>query len=176
MVRDYIVEAVVANANKHEARWTRRAPYPYDVTEARRLCTLMQEELGELAQAINNKHEHPPELELLQIGGFVLNWLSRVIADPEHMRKISDIDDVKHPAPHTEKQETKERNAVFLERLKDVARDYDSLTTGPSFNLREGLSPYHWNGFRLLKFAELGVGSLYDADFPHTPEGWPGVR
>lgn len=36
------------------------------------------EEVLELSQAIRNKHEHPIELELIQIGGIVLNWLADI--------------------------------------------------------------------------------------------------
>jgi|GEM_PF-3594764 len=41
-------------------------------------------EVGELAYALDGKHEHPPELELVQIAGICVNWLVRlttIVAD-----------------------------------------------------------------------------------------------
>jgi len=40
------------------------------------LGTLL-EEVAELARALEGKHEHPPTLELIQIGGIVANMLTR---------------------------------------------------------------------------------------------------
>lgn len=40
------------------------------------LARLMQE-VGELASAIVEDHEHPPETELLQIASICLNWLEK---------------------------------------------------------------------------------------------------
>jgi hypothetical protein len=40
------------------------------------LGTLL-EEIAELARALEGKHEHPPELELIQIGGIVANMLTQ---------------------------------------------------------------------------------------------------
>ena len=34
------------------------------------------EEMAELARSLEGKHEHPPELELIQIGGIVANMLT----------------------------------------------------------------------------------------------------
>lgn len=70
------------------------------------------------------------------------------------------------------KEELKHVSEERLTWLKEVAREYDSYTAGIN-HMPRGISPYHWNGFRLLKFAEDGVGSLYDAHWPRTPEGWP---
>ena len=41
------------------------------------LRTLL-EEVAELAAALDGKHEHPPELELVQIAGICLTWLKRM--------------------------------------------------------------------------------------------------
>lgn len=40
------------------------------------LGTLL-EEIAELARSLEGKHEHRPELELIQIGGIVTNMLAR---------------------------------------------------------------------------------------------------
>jgi len=41
------------------------------------LRTLLAE-VSELAYALEGEHEHPPEFELTEIGGIVLNWLRRI--------------------------------------------------------------------------------------------------
>ena len=41
------------------------------------LRTLLAE-VAELAYALDGEHEHPPEYELVQIGGIVVNWLERI--------------------------------------------------------------------------------------------------
>lgn len=38
-------------------------------------------EVAELAAALDGKHEHPPELELVQIAGICLTWLRRMRRD-----------------------------------------------------------------------------------------------
>lgn len=38
---------------------------------------MLLEEVGELALALEEKHEHSPAVELVQLGGIVLNWLHR---------------------------------------------------------------------------------------------------
>ena len=38
---------------------------------------MLLQEVGELALALEGKHEHPPAVELVQIGGIILNWLHR---------------------------------------------------------------------------------------------------
>ena len=35
------------------------------------------EEVGELGTSLANDHDHPPELELCQIGSICLNWLDK---------------------------------------------------------------------------------------------------
>lgn len=42
------------------------------------------EEVGELASALNGRHEHDPEYELRQIAAIAMNWL--------HMRAIREAD------------------------------------------------------------------------------------
>ena len=39
------------------------------------------EEVGELGASLSNDHEHPPELELSQIGSICLNWLDKRARD-----------------------------------------------------------------------------------------------
>ena len=41
------------------------------------LRTLLAE-VAELAYALDGEHKHPPEYELVQIGGIVVNWLERI--------------------------------------------------------------------------------------------------
>jgi hypothetical protein len=41
------------------------------------LRTLLAE-VAELSYALDGEHEHPPEYELIQIGGIVVNWLDRI--------------------------------------------------------------------------------------------------
>jgi len=36
---------------------------------------MLLEEVAELAAALEGKHEHSPEIELVQIGGIAANWL-----------------------------------------------------------------------------------------------------
>lgn len=45
-----------------------------DEPESRWLAGLVAE-VGELADALHDKHEHSPDTELRQIGAIVLNWL-----------------------------------------------------------------------------------------------------
>ena len=39
---------------------------------------MLVEEVGELAAALGERHEHEPSHELIQIGGITLNWLMRL--------------------------------------------------------------------------------------------------
>lgn len=54
------------------------------------LGTLL-EEVAELARALEGKHEHPPELELVEIGGIVLNMLTRYATAPV-FREARDVE------------------------------------------------------------------------------------
>lgn len=56
------VKFIQKNAAQHEGK-------------APTLGTLL-EEIAELARSLEGKHEHPPELELIQIGGIVANMLT----------------------------------------------------------------------------------------------------
>ena len=58
------VETIIANARHHGAKLPSFA--------------MLLEEVNELALALEGNHEHPPEYELTQIGGIVLNWLQRL--------------------------------------------------------------------------------------------------
>ena len=46
-------------------------------SEKRPTFGTLMEEVAELTLALRGKHEHPPELELVQIGGIVANMLCR---------------------------------------------------------------------------------------------------
>lgn len=39
-------------------------------------------EVAELAYALDGEHEHPPELELIQIAGICVNWITRLRNQP----------------------------------------------------------------------------------------------
>lgn len=91
--KKHIVEALVRNAEKHEARWTKGPNHPGYMFS-------LVEELGELATALQGKHEHPPELELLQLGGLIINWLQAMGVDADRMAYIESIDEIKHPTPY----------------------------------------------------------------------------
>ena len=42
---------------------------------------MLAQEVLELSLALCNRHEHPPEWELVQIGGIVVNWLADIEAE-----------------------------------------------------------------------------------------------
>ena len=66
-MRDTILIPVTALAETHCRTWR-------DDPESVWLAGLM-EEVAELAQSLEGKHEHPPETELRQIAAICLNWL-----------------------------------------------------------------------------------------------------
>ena len=61
---DIVLKDIARNARENEHK------YPT-------LRTLLSE-ISELAYALDGEHEHPPELELVEIGGIVVNWLRRI--------------------------------------------------------------------------------------------------
>lgn len=90
---DYALDVIDQNAIFHREKWG-------DVIGADgnpnwpRLLALINEELGELSAAIMGKHEHPPELELIQLGGLILNWL-RCYSD-EQILSAQELEQAKH--------------------------------------------------------------------------------
>jgi len=62
-----IVNHIVINAGDNEDKNTT-------------LPTLLAE-VAELAYALEGRHEHPPEHELIQIAGICINWLRRLTSD-----------------------------------------------------------------------------------------------
>lgn len=42
---------------------------------------MLAEEMLELSLALRGQHEHPPWLELVQIGGIVTNWLADIMVE-----------------------------------------------------------------------------------------------
>lgn len=60
---------IVHNRQQHNMIWRDR-PDSYWLAR-------LVEEVGELAAALEGRHEHTPELELEQIGGIVINWLEK---------------------------------------------------------------------------------------------------
>lgn len=70
-----VASYVIRNAQPHAQRWEEKGLALGDVyTNAIRMDALL-EEVEELRDALAGNHEHPPQLELLQIGGIVFNWL-----------------------------------------------------------------------------------------------------
>jgi NTP pyrophosphatase (non-canonical NTP hydrolase) len=66
---DDALRAINKNARHFESKmWTDDRP------DERRFLSLVSE-VGELSDAIKGKHEHPTEVELIQIAGICLNWL-----------------------------------------------------------------------------------------------------
>ena len=67
------VREVLDLKKKHVKTW-REEPDNYWVVR-------LFEEVGELASALVNRHEHTPELELAQISAICLNWLEKRAGD-----------------------------------------------------------------------------------------------
>ncbi len=63
------LRAVKANARKHQR------------DEHRPEFHMLAEEVLELSMALRGQHEHPAWMELIQIGGIVINWLADIIAE-----------------------------------------------------------------------------------------------
>ena len=57
-----------------------------DMPESYWLSRLM-EEVGELASALNGRHEHTPELELMQVATLCLNWLDMRESTSEQIKE-----------------------------------------------------------------------------------------
>lgn len=83
-MRQSNIAAIVANADRF-ANSTR----PLD-----RYFRYLVEELGELSAAMNCRHEHPPALELIQMGGIILNMLERYSDDD--IRQALELIEAKH--------------------------------------------------------------------------------
>jgi len=69
---DRAASEILANANHHAF-----------IHQPRTIGHLM-EELAELALALDGLHEHPPELELIQLGGSVINMLRELYMSKEN--------------------------------------------------------------------------------------------
>ncbi len=77
------LRAVKANTRKHQ----------HD--EYRPEFHMLAQEMLELSLALRGRHEHPAWLELVQIGGVVINWLADIMAeqgDAEVIRYIKEIE------------------------------------------------------------------------------------
>ena len=61
-------------------------------TNEARLASLVKE-VGELASAVRDKHNHPIEVELIQIGGMVINRLRLSEEDLEGMLRVANHED-----------------------------------------------------------------------------------
>lgn len=62
------LRAIKANARKHQ----------HD--EYRPEFHMLAQEVLELSLALRDRHEHPARLELIQIGGVVVNWLADMMS------------------------------------------------------------------------------------------------
>jgi len=71
---DTVINCIIANANQHAYKWDK------NISDDHKLVVLLRE-LGELSNSLYEKHEHPPELELIQISGICINWLRRFPED-----------------------------------------------------------------------------------------------
>lgn len=91
-----IIDAVVRNAAKHKHRHGTPVEGWDQARDLRYLRSLM-EEVGELASALANKHEHPMELEVIQAAGILLNWLNARGTTEAMLDRVLALDDQKHP-------------------------------------------------------------------------------
>lgn len=53
--------------------------------------TTLLEEFAELVLSLRAKHDHPPELELVQMGGIIINLLSQT-----YLSGVGAINNIKH--------------------------------------------------------------------------------
>lgn len=92
----HIIDAVLRNAAKHEHR--HGTPVEgWDQPRDLRYLRSLTEEVGELASALAGKHEHPMELEVIQITGICLNWLNARGTTEAMLDRVLALDDMKHP-------------------------------------------------------------------------------
>lgn len=92
-----VASFLIRNSQQHAARWD---AYYYLEDEAvlKRLAALT-EEVGELAQSLAGEHSHSPALELIQIGGIVVNWLrhfDRAAVEEAFWRTTTEEHDGRH--------------------------------------------------------------------------------
>lgn len=82
------LRAIKANARKHQC------------DEYRPEFHMLAREMLELSLALRNRHEHPAWLELIQIGGVVVNWLADIVTEQgdagivEYVRETEGRDDI----------------------------------------------------------------------------------
>ena len=53
--------------------------------------TTLLEEFAELVLSLRGKHDHPPELELTQMGGIIINLLSQI-----YLSGVASINNIQH--------------------------------------------------------------------------------
>lgn len=70
-----VAHFLIRNSQQHAAKWDARGLGADDAPLNAERMRVLVEEVEELAGALVGNHEHPPELELIQIGGIVINWL-----------------------------------------------------------------------------------------------------
>lgn len=70
---DVVIRCISFNAEQHRRKWD--AVGIGDIHTADHRLVVLLRELGELSNSIYGKHEHPPQLELIQIAGIAINWL-----------------------------------------------------------------------------------------------------
>ena len=91
-MQQYIIDAVVACAERHEAKHGDPATFTSDTPYLLKIA----EELNELCDALLGTHEHPPGLELMQIASLCMNWLQARGTTWVQMIDIEDIEYAKH--------------------------------------------------------------------------------
>lgn len=92
-MQQHILDAVIANAAKHKHG---TPPEGWDYQRDLRYLRSLMEEVGELAAALKGKHEHPMELEVIQVAGICLNWLNARGTTTEQLALVAALDAVKH--------------------------------------------------------------------------------
>lgn len=71
-----VLDIVGINARDFSDKWYLLGENGDMVVTDHRLVVLLRE-LGELSNSVYGKHEHSPELELIQIAGIAVNWLNQ---------------------------------------------------------------------------------------------------
>lgn len=75
------IELISKNADCFKERWKNKG------NDERRFLTLVAE-IGELADSIKGKHEHPVEVELIQIAGICVNWLNSLDGEIDFQKAL----------------------------------------------------------------------------------------
>jgi len=69
----HAINAAILNSEQHHPRYSGE----WTPERHQHLLDVLHEETQELTDALQGAHEHPPELELIQIAGIAINWLAQ---------------------------------------------------------------------------------------------------